>query len=266
MYDDAIWKAGIKWEDDIIHFCTEIYKDHWLPSHDIGHHRRVWQNACLITTHFTFGIKQEQDEFFEQLIIACYFHDIGLLYEKGPRHGKESRRICEQFLHLHANKIQFETSILLHAIEHHDDKEYHSTTGYSQSGLYEILTLADDLDAFGAIGCYRYIEIYLVRHIIPDEIPARILANAGNRYRNFKSKFSKNTFMLQFIRKKYDLLEALLKNDTFTSVPESLVEWMNAELVIPQLNPFAFFRKIRLSGIGNDRIAFFIKKINIELQ
>lgn len=266
MYDDAISKARIKWEEDINHFCTELYKNHWLPSHDIGHHRRVWENACLIAANFTLGIKQEQDEFFEQLIIACYFHDIGLLFEKGPRHGKESSKICKQFLKLHVNKIQVQTNILLHAIEHHDDKEYKIKSDYSKSYLYEVLTLADDLDAFGAVGCYRFIEIYLMRHILPEEIPTRILANAGNRYRNFESKFGNNSAMLSLIREKYDLLQGLLKNDTFTSVPGSLVEWMNAEVVIPQLNPFAFFRKIKLNEIGNDRIKFFVEKIIYETQ
>ena len=41
---------------------------------------------------------------------------------------------------------------------------------HQRMNLLTILSVADDLDAFGFIGIYRYSEIYLTRGIDPEKI------------------------------------------------------------------------------------------------
>jgi HD superfamily phosphodiesterase len=265
MYDSEIGSVRKIWEEDILRFCLKLFEGHWLPSHDVEHHKRVWKNACILASNFNIKHEFTASQFFEQLLIACYFHDTGLLFEKGPKHGKESRRICEQFLHLHQDKIQFDKRDLLMAIEHHDDKDYLVNENSDQSVLYKVLSLADDLDAFGSIGCYRYIEIYLIRNHNPAEIPRMIIENAENRFRNFDLKLGSNKSIMQFIQEKFDILNTLVKEDAFSESPQSLVEWINSKVVMLQINPYTFFSIINIDEIPNGRIKFFLKQLRREL-
>jgi hypothetical protein len=264
MYDDAISYATNTWESDILKFCSELYNGHWLPSHDIDHHNRVWKNARILASNFDIEKEFSPSQFFEQLIIACYFHDTGLLFEKGPKHGKKSRSICEKFLQLHHDKLRFYTNDLLMAIEHHDDKEYHNRENSDPSILYQVLTLADDLDAFGAIGCYRYIEIYLMRNLLPAEIPLMIGENAEGRFRNFKSKLGSSRSLIVIIQEKFNILRKLVDDVAFLESPQSLVEWINSEILRFKIDPYTFFRSIDTNEIQNERIIFFLEKFKGE--
>ena len=267
MYEKEICNASEIWEYELMKYFSELFEDHWFPSHNIEHHIRVWKNACFLAPYFKPECEDfVLDSFFEQLLIACYFHDLGLLREKGPRHGRESRLICESFLSLHVDKIRFETTDMLEAIEHHDDKDYNTLGDTSHSILYQVLTLADDLDAFGAVGCYRYIEIYLIRRLKPNEIPALILENAENRYRNFVSKMQGSGFPLPLIEDKNVLLKKLLSKDSFVSAPKSLVEWIDNSVVQPRIDPFDFFKAVLPSEIQNERIRCYIDQICLELK
>ena len=58
-----------------------------------------------------------------------------------------------------------------------------------ENDLLNILSVADDLDAFGYTGIYRYSEIYLTRGISPKEIGNLIRENASRRYHNFEKIF-----------------------------------------------------------------------------
>ncbi len=265
MYDREIRHAREIWELELLKYCSGLFKDHWLPSHDIQHHTRVWENVCMLASSFNLDKSINFEAFFEQLIIACYFHDLGLLYEKGPRHGRESRLICEQFLKLRADEIRFDITDLLLAIEHHDDKDYNLDRNNSHSAIYQLLTLADDLDAFGAIGCYRYIEIYLMRDLISTEIPVLILENAENRYRNFVSKMRGSGFPVQMIEEKYARLKKLLLTETFNKTPDSLVEWIDIFVVKPRDNPLELVRKTDTKSLRNDRIEVFCEYLNDEV-
>ena len=261
MCETEIAHAQEVWEEEVLRHCSGLFDGHWLPSHDIGHHQRVWKNACLLAPYFKpDGEGGALESFFEQLLIACYFHDLGLLREKGPRHGRESRLICEFFLNLHSDKIRFNITDLLEAIEHHDDKDYNLVRDTSHSILYQILTLADDLDAFGAMGCYRYIEIYLMRGLKSNEIPDLIIENAENRYRNFVEIINDTSFPLQLIDKKYSVLTGLLSSGIYSSSPEGLVEWIEKHIVQTRVNPMKFLSNIEWELITDKRIKEFISE------
>jgi hypothetical protein len=163
-------------------FFKEIFDSSFLPSHGIDHHRRVWNYAKEILQHynnFSFDLDQSLTD---NLIVACYLHDTGMLVDTGLSHGLEGRKICERFLS--ENKLPlFEFSEAVLAIEHHDNKEY--TTINKPENLLSILSAADDLDAFGFIGIYRYIEIYLTRNKPMAEFGNLIINNCEKRFHHF---------------------------------------------------------------------------------
>ncbi len=144
----------------------------------------------------------------EQLLISVWFHDTGLTQTRGELHGMESRRLCENFFlsdgFLNGSMENLKTpgpehppddsmEIILQAIEHHDDKSLkYSTREFipgSTPDLLNLLSVSDDLDAFGTLGIYRYAEIYLLRGIEPEQLPARVSRNVINRFENIRRNY-----------------------------------------------------------------------------
>jgi len=167
-------------------FFISVYDEKLLPSHGIDHHRRVWSYAREILNTIPPENTPDMLKLTAHLIIACYMHDIGMSVDPGIKHGKYSREISLQFLRKH-NLSENDFKDVLEAIEHHDDKDYSNST--SKSKLLTILSVADDLDAFGCIGIFRYSEIYLTREIGFDKIGFMIRENARKRYDNFIKTF-----------------------------------------------------------------------------
>jgi HD superfamily phosphodiesterase len=184
-------------------FFISIYDEKTLSSHGIDHHRRVWNFAReLLSSRFD----QENEilaHLIPKLIIACYLHDIGMSVDKGIRHGKYSRSFCMEFLKRN-NLPAGEYEDLLETIEIHDIKEY-SGTG-KPNELLTILSAADDLDAFGFSGIYRYSEIYLMRDIKPDIMGKMIIENASKRFEHFEKSFGNDYPLFKKHRDRYDIL------------------------------------------------------------
>lgn len=153
-----------------------------LYSHDIEHHRRVWKYAGEL-----FLSAGPDDLHAEKLIVASYLHDLGMATDRGERHGSASRELCKSFLERNKMDILLYSDVL-DAIANHDDKEYKNPSA-NNSHLLRILSAADDLDALGHIGVYRYLEIYLARGIDPGIIGYEIIRNASVRFANFESGF-----------------------------------------------------------------------------
>ena len=167
-------------------FFISVYTEKDLSSHGIDHHRRVWNYAKdlirLIPLNNNIQIRRLPAE----AIIACYLHDIGMAVDQGPKHGKQSRDLCKTFFS--ENKIPDKNWLdVLEAIENHDNKDYISNA--KRNELLTVLTVADDLDAFGLIGIFRYSEIYLAREIGFERIGYMIRENARKRYDNFIKAF-----------------------------------------------------------------------------
>jgi hypothetical protein len=138
-----------------------------------------------------------------KLIIVCYLHDIGMSVDPGIRHGHHSRDLCLTFLERNnLNKNDYQNVLL--AIENHDNKEYYSFDGFYD--LLTILSVADDLDAFGFTGIYRYSEIYLTRGINPLEIGNLIRENAAKRFDNFNKTFGFSEELRHKHEKRFDTL------------------------------------------------------------
>jgi len=197
--------AEKKYLQTLEEFFTRIWGKTRLFSHDIDHHRRVWHYAKeLLEVIYSQGGTVDP-EFPGKLMIACYMHDLGMSANPGIRHGRHSRELCRQFLQKnYADEPDF--ADLLDAVENHDNKEY-GTVDSSGNEILKLLSAADDLDAFGYIGVYRYIEIYLARGIRPELIGSEIKKNALGRFRNFERNFGAYPELISKYRKKYLILD-----------------------------------------------------------
>ena len=167
-------------------YLSSIFRDSSIDSHGPEHHRRVWLLAKDLLSYPVISSAVSDGSFAEKLLIGAYLHDSGMVRERGPMHGSFSRAFCEDFLRENGIPVNGCTD-LLEAVENHDRKDYSSAT--STSLLYSILTAADDLDALGYNGIYRYTEIYLMREIPFSELGTSVIKNINGRFANLEKTF-----------------------------------------------------------------------------
>jgi len=199
-----IESAELEFKQILEDFFVSVYNDESLPSHGIAHHRRVWNYArelliCIDQQDFI------TDPFLpENLIIASYLHDIGMSVDPGIKHGHHSKDLCRKFLKSN-NLDESNYSDLLSAIENHDNKDYNITSG--KFDLLTILSVADDMDAFGFVGIYRYTEIYLTRGVSLEELGHLIIKNATQRFNNFINVFGTIDSVVLKQKERYNTLK-----------------------------------------------------------
>jgi HD superfamily phosphodiesterase len=185
-------------------FFISVYNDKFLSSHGIDHHRRVWNYSKELLKLFPLMNPAQISRLPTELIIASYLHDIGMSVDQGIRHGKHSKNLCIQFLSKNSLP-QNDYLDVLEAIENHDNKDYTRKT--SMNELLVILSVADDLDAFGFTGIFRYSEIYLTRGIEPEKIGYLIVENAKKRFDNFVKIFGADSEIVQKHIRRYHILD-----------------------------------------------------------
>jgi HD superfamily phosphodiesterase len=199
----SVESAEIQLKKILEQFFVSRYDENSLPSHGIDHHRRVWKYASELLLLLAENNLIDDRSLPYKLIVACYLHDIGMTVERGVRHGRHSMELCKRFLSEN-NLNDVEYAEALAAIENHDSKEYR-TTG-NKYDILTILSVADDLDAFGFAGIFRYAEIYLARGNDKRDIATKIVENAAIRYVNFENKFRFSSDLIQKQRQRYDIL------------------------------------------------------------
>ncbi|MGL1935758.1 MAG: HD domain-containing protein [Fibrobacterales bacterium] len=152
------------------------------------HHLRVWQRAKDLVIELTLDGKSFTKQEVTNLIIAVFFHDVGLTKTYAKRHGVISREMCVDYFKESREVEGDDLAVILDAVEHHDDKEYKNMvySSTSQKAIASILCACDDLDAFGAIGVFRYIEIYVLRNVAVEELAPMVLTNLATRFENLK--------------------------------------------------------------------------------
>ena len=206
---DTIGSAELKFKQILEEFFIGIYDEKSLPSHGIWHHRRVWTYAKEVLTLFAGYDSDIISRLSSKLIISTYLHDIGMSVETGIKHGRHSRDLCIQFL----NTFQLpenEYRDVLYAIENHDNKDYERIDS-SVNELLTILSVADDIDALGFTGIFRYAEIYLTRGIKPEDISYPIRQNAGKRFDNLSTTLQLFNEFVRKHNKRYDLLDGFFE-------------------------------------------------------
>ncbi|MGM0551513.1 MAG: HD domain-containing protein [Bacteroidota bacterium] len=187
------------WLPIIVPYITQLFQVTPIPSHDHLHHLRTWKHAkkllLALTTAYSLPRKLPG-----QLLIACLFHDSGLTKTLGEYHGKASAEICKNFFPFPPlPKSEFHE--VLEAITNHDDKSYKKRP-HSPQHLYTLLTTADDLDAFGALGVVRYIEIYSMRQLNQSLLLQKAQQNLLQRLQHFELQYKDLSSVFSFYQQK----------------------------------------------------------------
>jgi HD superfamily phosphodiesterase len=194
----------LKYKNKLEEYFSQIFRDIILPSHDLSHHKRVWNFAKELLQSLNNQNIEIRDDIPEKLIIGCYLHDSGMAIDRGIRHGHHSMLFCRRFLENNKLDVSDFTG-LLSVLEKHDEKDY-STNGRPED-LFTILSAADDLDALGITGIYRYSEIYLARGKSIKELGPLVQENVAKRYDHFAGAFSQDSYLINKHKLRYNQVE-----------------------------------------------------------
>ncbi len=236
---NRIAQVESQWTYPINGFINDLYEPVHLPSHDVAHHFRVWKFCKDLLHEIERNSLSIDSSKVEQALIACLFHDTGLTIDTGEKHGFHSRVACQKFFQQNPNLTPANLNEILKAIEYHDDKTLKDLSIFNANqevDLVNLVSTADDLDAFGLIGVYRYLEIYTLRGHSLQEIPSLVMLNLENRFTNFERMYSNyidlvNEQKLRFL-KTNDFFKSLDnhfnspsdKEDYFLIIAEVLLE------------------------------------------
>ncbi len=262
-----ILQAEHKWKECLVSYIRYIYQNTWLPSHDEWHSIRVWEFAKALLIDLEKNRISFPYEEIEELIIASFFHDSGMSVTLEPEHGKYSRQICDEFL-VKKNKIAPSRKYkILDAIELHDDKSYQKTAFLNQKGILALLCLADDMDAYGRIGIYRFWEINTLRNIPIDNMSLKVINSLDSRMKYFSSiyPFRNNFYNLQYERNKitldfYKLLEKENKSGNQpgkTSYAMKIIHHFNDLIIKQKIHPEQIFSIVKHKENSKNVINFF---------
>lgn len=205
----SIASAEQSFRQNLEDFFISVYDEGSLPSHGIDHHRRVWEYAKEILLQQGLRLQTDPSILSPKLIVAAFLHDIGMSGEPGPRHGIFSRELCRQFLR-NNNLDEEDYRDVLETIEIHDRKDYSNNT--LTGDLLLILSAADDLDAFGYMGIYRYSEVYISRGIEPAEMGYLIMKNAVSRFQNLEKTLGTNNALVIRHKERFEILCDFFRN------------------------------------------------------
>ena len=188
-----IWikRAEETWLEMLHKHAEGLFSNTFLPSHDHTHHSRVWNICKRLFSEINRFNSLLDFSLVEGVLIATYFHDLGMVLSTREEHGILGREICEAYFREQVLNPPSRFTEILEAIEAHDNKEGAACAVIlpgESVGILTVISIADDLEALGIIGIYRYIEIYLKRKIDLKNLGNRILENAGNRFKNISER------------------------------------------------------------------------------
>lgn len=202
-------------------------------------------------------------------MLAVFFHDAGMTKTLASEHGTISSGFCRDFIQ--AGKLLAPSALeeTVQAIKNHEDKNYLSLDN-NRLSLLTFLNLADDLDAFGYIGVYRYAEINLLREIKPDRLPEHVLANLDRRFSHMLQRFPSNNPMLlnqaseryenirnffhEANQKEKDDLSALEKDASKRS--QAVLQMIRQQVILEKIHPLHLASVARTPAVQQWWIAF----------
>ena len=202
-------QAENAWLSSLYSNAEQQFSEAYLPSHDHSHHLRVWYLCKELLLEIS-GFNSSLDlSLVEGVLISAFFHDLGMALSSREDHGALGKELCLSWFREgnRARPDRFEE--ILEAIEHHDVKEkgsYAKIRAAEAPRILTLLSMADDMEAFGTIGIYRYAEIYLMRKIPLSQLGDRILVNAEGRFHNLMESCKLCPVILEKHRKGYEIL------------------------------------------------------------
>lgn len=226
----TINKIEAFWFPKLLPFLEKLFNEQSIPSHDHLHHIRTWTHAKRLLNTIAKGNTISTD-LPEKLLIACLFHDTGLTITIDEKHGEAGAEICRSFFSTPPISEQAFNDILK-AIKNHDNKQYKEIK-QSPAELFTLLTTADDLDAFGALGITRYIEIYSMRGTKPPMLSIKANKNLQRRLIHFMQQYGDYTELAAYYREKAAYGSKLLERFTNSEDAEAqtLYQQINREIL-----------------------------------
>lgn len=187
MLEEWIARAEERWLPSLEDYLKTVFSSTFLPSHDHLHHLRVWKQSVRLLTVLDKLATGVDHDLVEGCLVASMFHDVGLVRESGEMHGPVGKDMCEDFFKERKIEKPARYREILKAIHYHDTKneEVYAVFGRGKApGILNILSVADDLEALGIVGIYRYSEIYLQRGVALEQLGLFVQANAFRRRNN----------------------------------------------------------------------------------
>ncbi len=236
---ETIDAAEHKWLGEVYGYCRQCFSTAYLPSHDETHHLRAWHFARELIPGYHKIIRPLSRDQVEGILLAVMLHDTGMSETIDFTHGHASRRLSEIFFSRTPDPPALSRAIL-EAIEKHDDKDYSSLpSAVSDEGIIlSLLSLADDMEAFGFTGVFRYYEIYVMRAIPTGQLAGRVLPNLDHRFRSMQAQLASWPDILGKQKKRY-----LITRNFFVSLQEKdpgareVIEVFEKYIRIPREKP-----------------------------
>lgn len=243
--EKKIQEAEAKLLKVLLEHCRLIFEGIHLPSHDHLHHLRVWYNARRLITELSNSGKKISAGDVSRLLLSAMFHDTGLTRTLSEAHGIESRVICEDFIRRNPDLIDLDVDEALQAIELHDRKENFTPEPDDQEiNILKILSICDDIDAYGCIGVLRYAEIYILRKVPVIMLAEKVLNNLTYRLNHIEAQRWIPDHFLTEQRNRYQRTYNFYK--TLEQKDKSL-EYKNCLSVIESYMEFVFHGKKSLN-------------------
>lgn len=245
---ENIYQAEKKWLPLCTKYTRDIFQNVWLPSHDETHSLRTWSVARDLFHELEQNNLTIDRDIPLQALIAIFFHDTGMAVDPGVLHGGLSKRFCMEFFEAMEPDQPPGMKNILETIEKHDDKTYrkNSLTPATPVSLFNIVSICDDLDAFGPVGIFRYWEIYKRRGMAEEVIPGKVLKNINTRFNNFEKVYGflgafHNKHENRFLEVKLfyrELQEAFISAIPVASSPvRQIVELFNEQVLVNKVRP-----------------------------
>lgn len=245
--------AEERYKGKLENFFLKKWGKTYLPSHDLSHHRRVWNFAQELLEVIDKRPKAKPVFSPDKLLMACFLHDLGMSSYRGPLHGAKSSILCREFL-MENNLPPSEYKDVLSAVKNHDRKE--NLLHEKQKNLSTILSAADDLDAMGLTGIYRYSEIYLARGIPAGILGLKVIENARIRFENFESIFCDFRELTDKHRRRYLVLKKF-----FEEYNKQAKECYSEKIPSGPCNIIDVIRKLISSAADPEEFVRFSKKL-----
>ncbi|MBN2699297.1 MAG: HD domain-containing protein [Bacteroidales bacterium] len=270
-----IRQAEEQWLDLLEKQAQNAFSGTFLPSHDVSHHRRVWDYSKMLLEEISSGNDLIDRDLVEGLLISSFFHDLGMTENKTADHGRVSRQHCEYFFGAERVPRPVNHEEILHAVEYHDQKNNGPGMPIpllEKPPLLTLLSIADDLDALGITGIYRYAEIYLHRGIGIKKIGICVLENVTTRFHHFEESCIHYPEIVESQRKRYAEIVNFYDqyNQQLVSEPEpgaektgpvGIINYIRQLSVDQSVHPFDYIRSIK-----DPRMTKFVRDFFISLK
>ena len=214
-FPDALKMVEGKWLRDLYSHTKQWFSNAWIPSHDETHSIRSWIHAKDLMSAIDRAGKPVPRILIEQVILAVFLHDTGMTEDPGPYHGPISRKNAEKYLAKRNELPGTAREELLEAIHFHDHKSGrypHHGTQEDHTDVFHILNASDDMDAFGRIGVYRFIEINLLRGRFDRSSARKILTSLDHRYRHLENDFGYLSPVIREQKERYALARSFFQD------------------------------------------------------